>query len=55
MEYLGYTITQDEDNTFRITVGEKVVSVGLNNEDDAKLAVETRRSRRERLNLDPAG
>jgi hypothetical protein len=55
MEYQGYEIAQDEDGTWRASVGDKVVAVGLSTQEVAQLAVDGRRRNRERLGLDPVG
>ena len=56
MDYQGFTVEQENDETtFRVLVGEKVVSVGLPDAETAKAAVDERRRKRERAGLDPVG
>lgn len=55
MEYEGYEITADEDGTFRVVIGGKVVGVGYSSEETAQEAVNSRRRRRQVLGKEPVG
>lgn len=71
MEYLGYSIAavkeqtmgpQGDPNekpvtitTYQVSVGKKIVAVGLPDQDTAKQFVDVRRTRRQRINLNPDG
>lgn len=55
MEYEGYEITADEDGTYRVVIGDKVVGVGYSSEETAQEAVISRRRRRTILGKDAVG
>lgn len=55
MKYEGYTIAQDKDGSWRVSVDGKVVNVGLHSEENAKTAVDVRIARRTRMGRDAVG
>lgn len=71
MEYQGYSIDKITEKTlepggdskkppvdaisYKVSVGEKIVAVGLPNTDAAKRVIETRRKVRTRAGFDPEG
>lgn len=67
MTYEGFTIepvteqTLDHDKlpvdeiSYKVSVGDKLVAVGLPNEDVAKSVIDQRRAKRTRAGLDPVG
>ena len=55
MEYEGYTIEPVDGDGYKISVGEKVVAVGLPSEEVATQAILKRRAIRQRMGLNPVG
>lgn len=55
MTFEGYTIAKEDDGTYKVSVGDKVVNRYLSSNDAAKQAVRTRIEKRRAKGLEPAG
>lgn len=55
MEYEGYEVSQDEDGTWRVEIGDKVIGVGYSSQETAQESVDARRRRRLFIGRDPVG